>query len=97
MRTIAALGVGALAEAAAPYGIEAFDSVLRPLWKGIQEHRGKGLAAFLKAIGMIIPLMDAHHASYYTKEVMLILIREFSTPDEEMKKVCTKQWRRFRT
>jgi splicing factor 3B subunit 1 len=54
---------------------------------GITEHRGKGLAAFLKAIGMIIPLMDKHHANYYTREVMVILIREFRTPDEEMKKV----------
>jgi splicing factor 3B subunit 1 len=34
VRTIAALAVAALAEAAAPYGIEAFDCVLRPLWKG---------------------------------------------------------------
>merc|ERR1719478_1436211 len=73
-----------------PYGIEAFDTVLRPLWKGICEHRGKGLAAFLKAIGYIIPLMDAEHANYYTREVMIILIREFSTPDEEMKKIVLK-------
>lgn len=90
VRTIAALAVAALAEAAAPYGIEAFDCVLRPLWKGITEHRGKGLAAFLKAIGMIIPLMDKHHANYYTREVMVILIREFRTPDEEMKKIVLK-------
>lgn len=56
-------------------GIESFDSVLKPLWKGIRTHRGKGLAAFLKAIGYLIPLMDAEYANYYTKEVMLILIR----------------------
>ncbi|CAE7699948.1 Sf3b1, partial [Symbiodinium pilosum] len=56
----------------------------------ICEHRGKGLAAFLKAIGYIIPLMDAEHANYYTREVMIILIREFSTPDEEMKKIVLK-------
>ncbi|CAI5930183.1 unnamed protein product [Closterium sp. NIES-64] len=54
-----------LAEASAPYGIESFDSVLKPLWKGIRAHRGKVLAAFLKAIGFIIPLMDAMYASYY--------------------------------
>ena len=37
------------APAAPPLGgIEAYDTVLRPLWKGICEHRGKGLAAFLK-------------------------------------------------
>merc|ERR1719447_1439891 len=90
VRTITALALAALAEASSPYGIEAFDTVLRPLWKGICEHRGKGLAAFLKAIGHIIPLMDAEHANYYTREVMIILIREFSTPDEEMKKIVLK-------
>jgi splicing factor 3B subunit 1 len=41
-----ALGLAALAEAAAPYGIESFDKVLRLLWLGIHLHRGKGLAAF---------------------------------------------------
>ena len=50
----------------------------------------QGLAAFLKAIGYLIPLMDAEYASYYTREVMLILIREFSSPDEEMKKIVLK-------
>lgn len=90
VRTIAALAIGALAEAAAPYGIEAFDCVLRHLWRGITEHRGKSLAAFLKAIGMIISLMDPHHANYYTREVMVILTREFNTPDEEMKKIVLK-------
>ncbi|WCJ18776.1 Splicing factor 3B subunit 1 [Euphorbia peplus] len=90
VRTITALSLAALAEAAAPYGIESFDSVLKPLWKGIRSHRGKVLAAFLKAIGFIIPLMDAIYASYYTKEVMFILIREFQSPDEEMKKIVLK-------
>jgi splicing factor 3B subunit 1 len=90
VRTITALALSALAEAAYPYGIEAFDTVLRPLWKGIRQHRGKGLAAFLKAIGYIIPLMDSNYANYYTKEVMFILIREFQSPDEEMKKIVLK-------
>ncbi|CAH7681403.1 armadillo-type protein [Phakopsora pachyrhizi] len=90
VRTMTALGIAALAEAASPYGIESFDSVLKPLWTGIRKHRGKGLAAFLKAIGFIIPLMDAEYANYYTKEVMVILIREFQSPDEEMKKIVLK-------
>lgn len=90
VRTITALALAALAESAHPYGIESFDSVLRPLWKGIRQHRGKVLAAFLKAIGFIIPLMDAHYANYYTREVMVILIREFASPDEEMKKIVLK-------
>jgi splicing factor 3B subunit 1 len=90
VRTMTALGLAALAEAAAPYGIESFDAVLKPLWVGIRQHRGKGLAAFLKAIGFIIPLMDPEFANYYTKEVTVILIREFQSSDEEMKKIVLK-------
>lgn len=48
------------------------------------------MAAFLKAIGYLIPLMDAEYANYYTREVMLILKREFQSPDEEMKKIVLK-------
>ncbi|KAG8756052.1 Splicing factor 3B subunit 1, partial [Serendipita sp. 396] len=90
VRTMTALAIAALAEAAAPYGIESFDDVLKPLWLGTRQHRGKGLAAFLKAIGFIIPLMDPDFANYYTKEVTVILIREFQTTDEEMKKIVLK-------
>ena len=90
VRTQAALAVASLAEAAAPYGIEAFDAVLRPLWKGVKAHKGKILGAFLKAIGSIIPLMDAEYAGYYTREVMATLVREFASPDEEMKKIVLK-------
>ncbi|EMR11559.1 splicing factor 3B subunit 1 [Pneumocystis murina B123] len=90
VRIITALAIAALAEAAAPYGFESFDIVLRPLWKGVQKHRGKGLAAFLKATGYIIPLMDAEYANHYTTQIMKILIREFQSPDEEMKKIVLK-------
>jgi len=41
VRTITALALAALAEAAAPYGIESFDPVLKPLWKGCRSHKGK--------------------------------------------------------
>jgi splicing factor 3B subunit 1 len=103
VRTITALSLAALAEAATPYGIECFDIVLEPLWKGTSTHRGKGLAAFLKAIGWfviiilsslfpgyLIPLMETEFANYYTREVMGILIREFQSPDDEMKKIVLK-------
>ncbi|KAJ2323899.1 U2 snRNP component prp10, partial [Coemansia sp. RSA 2673] len=72
VRTTTALALAALAEAAAPYGIESFDTVLKPLWTGIRKHRGKGLAAFLKAIGFIIPLMEVEYANHYTREVMVV-------------------------
>ena len=85
-----ALGLAALAEAVAPYGIESFDEVLKPLWLGIHLHRGKDLAAFLRAIGFIIPLMDPEYASYYTKEVTVFLIHEFQLSNEEMKNIVLK-------
>jgi splicing factor 3B subunit 1 len=90
VRTMTALALAGLAESSAPYGIEAFDAVLKPLWVGTRSHRGKVLAAFLKAIGYIIPLMDPEHAAYYTKDIVPILLREFQTPDEEMKKIVLK-------
>lgn len=90
VRLITAFALAALAEASAPYGIESFDSVLRPLWQGIRLHQGKTLAAFLKAVGFIIPLMDDEHANHYAREVNRILIREFKSPDEEMKTIVLK-------
>lgn len=90
VKTMTALALAALAEAAAPYGIESFENVLKPLWIGTRQHRGKGLAAFLKAIGFIIPLMDADSSLYFVKEVTPTLIREFSSADEEMKKIVLK-------
>eukprot|EP00043_Microstomoeca_roanoka_P029878 m.23659 g.23659 ORF g.23659 m.23659 type:complete len:1213 (-) comp9535_c0_seq1:171-3809(-) len=90
VKTITALALSALAEAAAPYGIESFDRVLLPLYHGISQQRSKALAAFLKAVGFIIPLMDPDAANYYTREVMAVLIREFQSPDDEMKKIVLK-------
>lgn len=87
VRTMTALSLAGLAESAAPYGIESFDNVLKPLWLGIRQQRGKTLAAFLKAIGYIIPLMDPEYAGYYVRECMPILIREFQTSDEEMRRI----------
>ncbi|CAD8187639.1 unnamed protein product [Paramecium pentaurelia] len=87
VKTITALALAALAEASFPYGIEAFDNVLIPLWEGIKTHKGKGLAAFLKAIGFIIPLMDVEHATEYVKAIVPILKNQFEIQEEEMKKI----------
>jgi splicing factor 3B subunit 1 len=90
VRIITALTCAALAEASHPYGIESFDAVIRPLWKGAMELHGKALAAFLKAIGFVIPLMEENYASHYTRLVMPVLLREFHSPDEEMKRIVLK-------
>lgn len=92
VRTIAALAIAAIAEASAPYGIESFDqkTVLKPLYDGVRKLRGPELAAYLKAIGHIIPLMDADMASLYTREVMTTLVREFASSDKNMKEIILK-------
>ena len=90
VKTMTALALSALAEASAPYGIESFENVLRPLWVGIRHHRGKGLAAFLKAVGFIIPLMDADSTLYFVREITPTLIREFGSADDEMRRIVLK-------
>jgi splicing factor 3B subunit 1 len=90
VRMVTALALAALAEAASPYGIESFDDILNPLWTGARRQRGKALASFLKAVGFVIPLMDEEYSNYYTSQIMEIVIREFQSPDEEMKKVVLK-------
>ena len=90
VRTMTALALAALSEAAAPYGIESFDTVLKPLWLGVRAHRGKSLAAFLKAAGSILPLMDPEHAGTYVKQLSSVAVREFRTADEGMKRIVLK-------
>ncbi|PIA17878.1 U2 snRNP component prp10 [Coemansia reversa NRRL 1564] len=90
VRSAAALALAALAEAAAPYGIEAFDSVLKPLWLGVRRQRGPGLAAFLKAVGFVVPLMDVEHAAHYAREALHVVVREFQSPDTQMRAVVLR-------
>lgn len=88
VRSMACMAVCGLAEAAKPYGIECFEPLLDSLWSGVRSHRGKNLASFLQAIGSIIPLMEEEHANLFSRDTMRILQREFSSPDEEMKRTC---------
>ena len=60
VRTITALALAALAEAATPYGIESFDSVLVPLWKGIRTHRGKVRSNVDVALTILATLQYLH-------------------------------------
>ena len=53
-------------------------------------YRGQALIAFLKAIGYIIPLMESEHAGEYTEFITPVLLREFQTTDDEMKKIVLK-------
>lgn len=87
VRSAAALAVGDLAESSKPYGFESLQPALDPLMDGIKRHRSRSLAAFLKAIGTIIPLMDEEYSNYYARQVFGIMSREFSSPDFRMKTV----------
>ena len=59
VKTITALSLAALAEASSPYGIESFDDVLEPLWKGIRSLRGKVGTARWFILGQCVCLLEA--------------------------------------
>ena len=86
VRTITFLALSALAEACHPYGIEKFEPIVLNLYKNLKQHRGKTLVACLKAVGTIIALMDMEDASYYTKQITPLLVREFNSHDDEIKR-----------
>ncbi|KAI5955296.1 prp10 [Candida jiufengensis] len=95
VKTITAITLSQLAENVAPYGIDSFEQILEPLWYEIRMQRGKGLAAFLKCIGSIIPLMAydpnyEEYTNYYTAEVMFLITKQFTTPDEDMRKTILR-------
>lgn len=90
IRTMTSLAISALAEAAAPYGIESFEAILQPIFRSLRQLRSKSLAAALKAVGHIIVLMNAEQADFYSRELMPVLAREFASPDDEMKKIILK-------
>lgn len=57
----------------------------------MRSHSGRGLAAFLKAIGFVIPLMDAEDSRLYVKTVMGELIKKFGSMNEVvMKRIVLK-------
>lgn len=95
VRTATANTISLLADSVSPYGIEAFEGVLEATWAGLKQHRGRSLAAYLRALGSTIPLM-AHNAAYeeyanfYARELMHVMTREFHSPDDDMKKAILR-------
>lgn len=41
-------------------------------------------------MGNIIPLMDSLHVQEYNKMILKVVIKEFNSPEDEMKKVILK-------
>ena len=85
IRAVAALALGSLAQAAHPYGYDAFSGCLTTLWAGIKLYRGKGLVAFLKALGFIIPLMDEDLGRENATQILPIILPHFNSHDDAMK------------
>ncbi|KAA6370736.1 MAG: putative Splicing factor 3B subunit 1, partial [Streblomastix strix] len=90
VRTITALALSALAESSSPYGIDSFKNILKPIMKGLAKQKAKALAAYLKCAGFLVPLMDENAADLFTKKITPVLIKEFGTPDEEIKRIVLK-------
>ncbi|KAG5422088.1 prp10 [Candida metapsilosis] len=95
VRNITASTLAQLAECVEPYGIDAFEPVLEPLWNETRRQRGKGLAAFLNCIGSMIPLMNFdprynEYTNFYTAELAFLVSRQFSSPNEDMRKTVLR-------
>lgn len=91
VRTATANTLALLADTVTPFGIEAFEQILEPAWAGLKHHRGRALASFIRCIGAMIPLMVhdlsyIEYSNYYTRELMHVMTREFSSPDDDMRK-----------
>ncbi|PRT54813.1 U2 snRNP component prp10 [Wickerhamiella sorbophila] len=87
IRSAACIALSTLAEASSPYGIEAFEIAMEPLWVGVRHYRGKALAGCLRALGALVPLMDPESSKFYTKRVLEVAIKQFPASEDEMRKV----------
>lgn len=95
VRTATAATMAQLAESVRPYGVAAFEPVLPEVWAALKHHRGRALAAFLRCMGAVVPLMAhdrayAEHASYYTRELVRVVAREFGSADDEMRRAVLR-------
>lgn len=95
VRTATANTISLLADSVNPYGIDSFEPVLESVWNGMKRHRGRDLAAFLKALGSLVPLMAKNPAfeeytNFYMRELVQVVTREFKSPDETMNKAILR-------
>ena len=92
VKTQAANAIAALAEAVSPFGVECFNDVVSIIRDESRQEgiRGKDLAPLLKALGYIIPLMEPTDAKAYSADIIDVLIRQFATPDPEVRRVVLK-------
>ena len=88
VKTYTALAIASLAEASYPYGIDFYKEIVKYLFDGIKEYKGKLLAVYFKALlGNIIVLMDDEVATRSAKIILPILKKDFISPDENIRRV----------
>lgn len=81
---------GALAQTAdvcAPYGIEHFAPLMKVVREECRRGVGSTAAAFLRAFGAIVPLMEPRDSQQYTADIMTTLVNQFSTPEPELQRI----------
>jgi splicing factor 3B subunit 1 len=82
--------LAALADAVAPFGIEYFNPLISHIREECLHSRGKSLAAYIRAIGSLIPLMDSKDATAWATDLLRIVERHFTTPEEELRRIIVK-------
>ena len=82
-----ALAISSLAEASYPYGIDFYKEIIKYLFEGIKNYKGKLLASYFKALGNIIVLMEDEVAIRSAKIILPILKKDFISPDENIRRI----------
>lgn len=87
VRRDSALAVAAIAEATYPYGIEELAPLVDVICDECQRGIGSTAAPFIQAFGALVPLMAPYDAQSRTALMMPNLVNQFSTPEDEYRRV----------
>lgn len=90
IRTAAAQSIASLANAANPFGIEAFEKVIPPLWTGTRRLRGRTLAYFLRALGSLVPLVDPENSEEFISMLLGSVAHQFESDDSELRRASVE-------
>lgn len=95
VRTAAALALAQLAETVRPHGADQLEPVAAAAWRGLKQHRGRALAAYLRCVAAVCALMARapqyeEHAAYYTREVAQVAAREFALVDDDVRRTVLR-------
>lgn len=83
----AALAVAAIAEATAPDGIEELAPLVDVICDECVRGIGSTASPFIQAFGALVPLMSPYDAQARTAAMMPNLVNQFSTPEDEFRRV----------